>query len=314
MALQTTVKHQVRCSGIGLHSGALTHMALTPAPIGTGVVFRRQDQFGPAAVIPARYDRVVDTRLGTTLGNAYGVKVATVEHLLAAIAGCGLTNVYVDIDGPEVPIMDGSSAPFVFLIECAGIATQQAFQQALRIRERVSVSDGDKWAELLPSDGFHAEIGIEFDSAAIGHQSYTFTFDAPAFKSQVARARTFGFRHEVESLRAAGLALGGSLSNAIVIEGDTVLNENGLRFHDEFVRHKLLDVVGDLALAGWPLLGFFRGHKTGHPLNNKLLREVYSRRSAWEIVTLRDPASIAAMRRFKGGADAVPSASMIAAE
>jgi UDP-3-O-[3-hydroxymyristoyl] N-acetylglucosamine deacetylase len=273
-------------------------MSLSPAPVGSGVIFRRIDHSGPAALVPARYDRVVDTRFSTTIGNAYGVKVATIEHLMAAIAGSGLTNVYVDIDGPEVPIMDGSSAPFVFLIECAGLQVQSAFQQALRIRERVSVTEGDKWAELLPGDGFHAEIGISFPSAAIGNQTYSFTFDANGFKSQVARARTFGFRHEVEQLQAAGLALGGSLANSIVIDGDEILNDGGLRFADEFVRHKLLDVVGDLSLAGWPLQGFFRGNKTGHTLNNRLLRELYSRRSAWEMVTLRDGSSVEAMRKL----------------
>lgn len=298
MALQTTVKHHVRCSGVGLHSGVLTHMALSPAPVGTGVVFRRMDHSGPAALVTARFDRVVDTRLGTTIGNDYGVKVATIEHLMAAIAGAGLTNVFVDIDGPEVPIMDGSAAPFVFLIECAGLLVQSAHQQALRIRERVVVSEGDKWAELLPGDGFHAEIGIAFPSAVIGSQTFTFTFDTNGFKSQVARARTFGFRHEVEQLQAAGLALGGSLANSIVVDGDTVLNDGGLRFADEFVRHKLLDVVGDLSLAGWPLQGFFRGHKTGHTLNNKLLRELYSRRSAWEMVTLRDGQSVDTLRKM----------------
>jgi UDP-3-O-[3-hydroxymyristoyl] N-acetylglucosamine deacetylase len=298
MALQTTVKHHVRCSGVGLHSGVLTHMALSPAPIGTGVVFRRMDHSGPAAYVAARYDRVVDTRLGTTISNDYGVKVATIEHLMAAIAGAGLTNVFVDIDGPEVPIMDGSAAPFVFLIECAGLLVQSAHQQALRIRERVVVTEGDKWAELLPGDGFHAEIGIAFASAAIGAQTLTFTFDTNGFKSQIARARTFGFRHEVEQLQAAGLALGGSLANSIVVDGDTVLNDGGLRFADEFVRHKLLDVVGDLSLAGWPLQGFFRGHKTGHTLNNKLLRELYSRRSAWEMVTLRDGQSAETLRKL----------------
>jgi UDP-3-O-[3-hydroxymyristoyl] N-acetylglucosamine deacetylase len=262
-------------------------MALAPAPSGTGVVFRRIDHAGQAALIPARYDQVVDTKLMTMIGNQYGVKVATIEHLMAAIAGSGLTNVYVDIDGPEVPIMDGSAAPFVFLIECAGLQVQSSYQQALRIRERVSVADGDKWAELLPGDGFHAEIGIEFPSAAIGSQSYSFTFDSNGFKSQLARARSFGFRHEVEQLRAAGLALGGSLSNSIVVDGDSIMNDGGLRFADEFVRHKLLDVVGDLSLAGWPLQGFFRGYKTGHTLNNKLLRALYQRKSAWEMVTLR---------------------------
>ncbi|HAJ47514.1 MAG TPA: UDP-3-O-[3-hydroxymyristoyl] N-acetylglucosamine deacetylase [Alphaproteobacteria bacterium] len=312
MALQTTVKHNVRCSGVGLHSGVLTHMSLSPAPTGTGVVFRRVDQSGRAAYVPAQYDKVVDTRLGTTIANEYGVKVATIEHLMAAIAGAGLTNVYVDLDGPEVPIMDGSAAPFVFLIECAGLQVQSAYQEALRVRERVSVTDGDKWAEILPGEGFHAEMSIAFGSAAIGTQTMSFTFDRNGFKSQVARARTFGFRHEVEQLQAAGLALGGSLSNSIVIDGDAILNDGGLRFADEFVRHKLLDVVGDLSLAGWPLQGFFRGHKTGHTLNNKLLRELFSRRSAWEIVTLRDGPSTDTIRRLISAN--APSMQLVAAE
>ncbi len=287
MALQTTIKNKMVCQGVGVHTGILSTLTLLPAPEGTGVVFRRTDHPGIAGVVPARYDRVTDTRLGTTIGNVYGVKIHTVEHLMAAIVGCGVTNLICEIDGPEVPIMDGSSAPFVFLLECAGLVQQSAPQRAVRIRETVRVEDGDKYAELSPGMGFSAELEIAFENCpVIDRQFYSFDLDPASFKAELARARTFGFRHEVEYLQSQGHALGGSLTNSIVVDGDRIMNEGGLRYSDEFVRHKLLDVVGDMALAGAPIFGTFRGFKTGHALNNRLLRQLFERRSAWEMVTL----------------------------
>jgi len=287
MALQTTIKNRMVCQGVGVHTGILSTVTLLPAPEGTGIVFRRTDHPGIAGTIPARFDRVTDTKLGTTIGNVYGVKVHTVEHLMAAIAGCGVTNLIVEIDGAEVPIMDGSAAPFVFLLECAGVVPQTQPLRAVRVRETVRVEDGDKYAELSPGIGFSAELEIAFENCpVIDRQFYSFDLDAPSFKAELARARTFGFRHEVEYLQANGLALGGSLSNSIVLDGARVMNEEGLRYADEFVRHKLLDVVGDMALAGAPLFARFRGYKTGHALNNLVLRELFARKGAWEIVTL----------------------------
>jgi len=302
MALQTTIKNKMVCQGVGVHTGILSTLTLLPAPEGTGVVFRRTDHPGIAGVVPARFDRVTDTRLGTTIGNVYGVKIHTVEHLMAAIVGCGVTNVICEIDGPEVPIMDGSSAPFVFLLECAGLVHQAAPQRAVRIRETVRVEDGDKYAELSPGMGFSAELEIAFENCpVIDRQFYSFDLDPASFKAELARARTFGFRHEVEYLQSQGHALGGSLTNSIVVDGDRIMNEGGLRYSDEFVRHKLLDVVGDMALAGAPIFGTFRGFKTGHALNNRLLRELFSRRSAWEMVTLHARRTAPAAERVYTG-------------
>jgi len=303
MALQTTIKNRMVCQGVGVHTGILSTVTLLPAPENTGIIFRRTDHPGIAGTIPARFDRVTDTKLGTTIGNVYGVKVHTVEHLMAAIVGCGVTNAIIEIDGAEVPIMDGSAAPFVFLIECAGVVAQSTPQRAIRVRETVRVEDGDKYAELSPGIGFSAELEIAFENCpVIDRQFYSFDLDAPSFKAELARARTFGFRHEVEYLQANGHALGGSLSNSIVVDGDRIMNTEGLRYADEFVRHKLLDVVGDMALAGAPLFAQFRGYKTGHALNNQLLRALFARKSAWEAVTLhgRRPVKPADRPMFPG--------------
>ena len=287
MSLQKTIKNRMVCQGVGVHSGILSKVTLLPAPEGTGIVFRRTDHPGVAGVIPARFDKVTDTKLGTTIGNVYGVKVHTIEHLMAAVSACGVSNLFIEIDGAEVPIMDGSAAPFVFLLECAGLVVQSAPQHVIRVRETVRVDDGDKYAELRPGVGFSAELEIAFENCpVIDRQFYSFDLDAPSFKAELARARTFGFRHEVEHLQANGHALGGSLANSIVVDGDRILNEEGLRYGDEFVRHKLLDVVGDMALAGAPLFAQFRGFKTGHALNNRLLRELFARKSAYEVVIL----------------------------
>lgn len=274
--LQRTLKAPIHCSGIGLHSGEIINMTLNPADPDTGIVFRRTDLKNGARDIPARFDSVADTRLCTTVANAHGGSVATVEHLMAALAGCGVDNALIELDGPEVPVMDGSSEPFVFLIDCAGVMEQAAERRILRIERPVRVEAGEAFAALEPGSRFTMAMGIDFDSGAIGRQDIFLEVSDLSFKRELAQARTFGFLHEVEAMRAAGLARGGSLENAVVIDGDRIVNEDGLRFEDEFVRHKALDCIGDLALAGAPILGHFKGRRTGHGLNNKLLRAVFS--------------------------------------
>lgn len=290
MSLQHTLKSSIGCTGIGLHSGSRVRLTLTPAPTDTGIVFLRTDVGAERALVAALWDKVADTRLCTLIGNAEGTLVGTVEHLMAALRGSGIDNAVVELDGPEVPIMDGSSEPFVFLIECAGVVAQDAPRRSLRVLKEVTVVDGEKRVSLLPApqSSFHAEI--EFSSAAIRRQEGVLRLPTDAersgtFKAEVARARTFGFRHEVDMLRAAGLARGGSLDNAVVIDGDRVMNEGGLRMPDEFVRHKLLDAVGDLYLAGAPIRGHFHGVRPGHEMNNRLLRGLFADRAnyTWEV-------------------------------
>ncbi len=281
---QHSLKRSITCKGIGLHSGSKTTMTLRPADPGTGVVFRRTDIAGSGAIIPALWGNVSDTRLNTCIANGQGVYVRTIEHLMAAFAGTGIDNVLVEINGPEVPAMDGSAAPFVFLIECAGIAEQPAPRRLLRVLEPVTVTFEDRSATLLPGDGFGLRFEIDFASRAVARQEMALRLDDGVFQREIARARTFGFDHEVAQLRAAGLARGGSLDNAVVISDDRVMNEDGLRYADEFVRHKILDAVGDLYLAGAPIIGEFIGVRSGHALNNKLLHELFARPNAWEVV------------------------------
>ncbi|MCK4867580.1 MAG: UDP-3-O-[3-hydroxymyristoyl] N-acetylglucosamine deacetylase, partial [Alphaproteobacteria bacterium] len=252
----------------------------------TGIVFRRSDIDGDDAVIPARHDLVSDTRLCTTLSNDAGVSVSTVEHLMAALAGCGLDNVIIEINGPELPIMDGSAEPFVFLIDCAGVVAQATPRRAIRVCKTVSVEDGDSVARIEPWMGSSINIELDFETAVIGRQSIFVDMLADSFREKLSRARTFGFLHEVEALQAAGLARGGSMENAVVISGDTVLNEGGLRFDDECARHKALDCVGDLYLAGATIIGHFHGVRPGHAINNKLLRKLMADDSAWELVEM----------------------------
>jgi UDP-3-O-[3-hydroxymyristoyl] N-acetylglucosamine deacetylase len=283
---QKTLKSAIRCTGVGLHGGRAVTMVLRPAEVNTGIVFLRTDQAPGAREVAARWDRVADTKLCTAVANENGVGVATIEHLMAALSGTGIDNVLIEIDGPEVPIMDGSAAPFVFLIECAGIASQAAWRRAIRILRPVEVSDGDRRARLSPSAVPGFTFDIDFASRAIARQHGTFRLVDGAFKAELARARTFGFFDEVEQLRRAGLALGGTLDNAIVIKGDRVLNAEGLRYEDEFVRHKMLDAIGDLYLAGAPILGRFEGRKSGHALNNRLLHTLFADDSAWYYDTI----------------------------
>ena len=278
---QKTLKHQISCTGIGLHTGQKIHMCLRPAPASTGVIFKRIDVPRGRQKIKARFDAVSDTLLGTTISNDAGVEVSTIEHLMAALTGCGVDNVLVELDGPEVPVMDGSAAPFVFLIECAGTQELQAPRRSIRVLDEIKVQDGKKVAHLTPYDGFYLDMEIDFDSGAVEQQRYALEFSSAAFKVELSRARTFGFLKEVEGLREVGRARGGSLENSVVIDGDRILNQGGLRYRDEFVRHKMLDAIGDLALAGAPILGHFSGHMTGHAMNNKLLCALFETPGAW---------------------------------
>jgi UDP-3-O-[3-hydroxymyristoyl] N-acetylglucosamine deacetylase len=293
MLRQRTLKNAIRASGVGLHTGRKVYMTLRPAAPNTGIVFRRID-LDPPVDIPADAEAVGETMLGTTLvrtgDRGEPVKVATVEHLLSAMAGLGVDNAYVDLSAPEVPIMDGSAAAFVFLLQSAGFAEQNTPKKFLRIRKPVRVTEGDKWAELKPYDGFRVNFSIEFDHPVFRRhsQSASVDFSTTAFLKEVSRARTFGFARDIEMLRARQLTLGGSMDNAIVLDDYRVLNEDGLRFEDEFVKHKILDAIGDVYLAGYSIVGELSCHKSGHALNNKLLRAVRADASAWEIVTFDD--------------------------
>src|SRR5271166_884846 len=282
---QQTLKAPISCVGIGLHSGQRVSMTLRPAPFDRGIVFRRTDI---GVDIPARFDCVVDTRLSTVLAHN-GAQIGTVEHVMAALAGCGIDNVLVEVDGPEPPILDGSAAPFVFLLDCAGTVAQGAPRTAIEVLRPIRVSDGDAFAELRPgATALDMALSIDFAAAAIGRQDLSLRLTPESFRRELARARTFALAEEIDQLRASGLAQGGSLENAVVVDRARVLNVAGLRMPDEFVRHKLLDAVGDLALAGAPLRGRFVAHRSGHTLNHRLLRAVFADRSAWqEIMPMR---------------------------
>ena len=285
MIKQRTLKNPIRATGVGLHSGVKVEMTLRPAAIDTGIVFRRMD-LNPAADIKADPYLVTDTRLCSALESGMA-KVATVEHLMSALAGLGIDNAMVDLTGPEVPILDGSSAPFVFLLQSAGIEEQDAPKQYVRIIRPIEVHDGDKWVRFTPHHGFKIEFTIDFDHPVFDKSAQTVTIDfaETAYIKEVARARTFGFMDEVEYLRNSGLALGGSLDNAIVMDEFRVLNNDGLRYDDEFVKHKVLDAIGDLYLLGHPIIGAFEAYKSGHALNNRLLRELLEHKESWEFVS-----------------------------
>jgi UDP-3-O-[3-hydroxymyristoyl] N-acetylglucosamine deacetylase len=285
MIRQRTLKNMVRATGVGVHTGRKVYMTLRPARPDTGIVFRRVDLPG-APELPADATLVGDTRLCSCIERD-GVRVATVEHLMSAFAGLGVDNAYVDLTAMEVPIMDGSAGPFVFLIQSAGIEEQSAAKKFIRVRRPVEARDDDKWARLEPYNGFRIDFGIHFSHPVIqaGPQRLTIDFATTSFNKEIARARTFGFMQEVESLRAAGLGLGGSLDNAIVVDEFRVLNSDGLRYEDEFVKHKVLDAIGDLYLLGHPLLGSFSAYKSGHALNNRVLRTLLSEQENWELVS-----------------------------
>src|SRR5688572_6741396 len=272
MLRQRTLKSLVSASGVGLHTGAKVRLTLRPAPPDTGIVFRRIDLASPVS-IPARAELIGEARLASTLVKGE-VKIHTVEHLMSALGGLGVDNAYVDLDAAEVPIMDGSASPFVLLVQQAGMEEQAAPKRFLRVTRRVEVRDGDKWARLDPYDGYRLSFSIDFRHPVIERstQSVTVDFAETSYLKEIARARTFGFMHDMEDLRDSGLALGGGLDNAVVLDEFRVLNSDGLRFADEFIRHKLLDAVGDLYLLGRPLLGAFSAHKSGHAINNQLLR------------------------------------------
>ena len=301
MLRQRTLKALVHATGVGLHTGRKVRITLRPAQPDTGIVFRRLDLPG-AADIPARADLVGETRLCSCLVSG-DTKVYTIEHLMSALSGLGVDNAYVDLDGPEVPIMDGSAAPFVLLIQQSGIEEQGAPKRFLRVKKRIEAKDGDKWAALEPYEGFKLSFSIVYDHPAIqkSNTSLTVDFASTSYLKEVARARTYGFMQDVEDLRDVGLALGGGLENAVVLDEHRVLNAEGLRYADEFIRHKILDAIGDLYLLGKPLLAAFSAHKSGHALNNQLLRELMSDPAAVEVVTFERaeeaPAGVAGLLR-----------------
>jgi UDP-3-O-[3-hydroxymyristoyl] N-acetylglucosamine deacetylase len=288
---QRTLRVAVSITGIGLHSGEAVHLTLSPAPADSGITFRRVD-LDPMIAIPARAECVGDTMLSTSLV-ADGQRVSTVEHLMAALAGLGVDNACIDVSAPEVPIMDGSAAPFVRLIQSAGIAEQDAAKKFVRVTREVTVEDGDKIASFLPFDGFKVSFTIDFDQPVFrGRSAHAeMDFSRMSFVSEVSQARTFGFMHEVEYLKSRGLARGGSFDNAVVIDDYRILNTEGLRCEDEFVKHKVLDAVGDLYLLGHSLIGEYRAYKSGHHLNNVAVRALLGERDAWEWATFDDAAS-----------------------
>ncbi len=292
MIKQRTLKNVIRATGVGLHTGQKVYLTLRPAAANSGIIYRRVDLPEPVE-IRACPENVGDTTLSTTLANG-DVRVSTVEHLLSAMAGLGIDNAYVDLSASEVPIMDGSAGPFVFLIQSAGMEEQNAPKQFIRIKRSVKVTDGEKWAKFEPFNGFKVSFTIEFDHPVFreSQESASVDFSTTSFVKEVSRARTFGFMRDLERLRENNLALGGNLDNAIVVDDYRILNEDGLRYEDEFVKHKVLDSIGDLYLLGHSLIGAFSGSKSGHALNNKLLRALLARESAWEMVTFDDPVDV----------------------
>jgi len=285
MVKQHTLKNSVSVTGVGLHSGEKVTLGLRPATINTGIVFRRVD-LKPAEEIQARAEMVNDTRLSTCM-EQNGVRVATVEHLMSALAGLGIDNAYIDLDSAEVPIMDGSAGTFIFLLQTAGIIEQSAAKKFIRVKKTVEVTQGDKWVRFEPHQGYKLTFTINFAHPVFvnAKQHVTVDLDEESYVRDISRARTFGFMQDVENMRAQGLALGGSLDNAIVMDDYRVLNADGLRFEDEFVKHKVLDAIGDLYMIGYSLIGAFSGHKSGHALNNALVRKLLSDEQAWEFVT-----------------------------
>lgn len=285
---QRTLRNAIKATGVSLHSGEKVYMTLSPAAIDTGIVFRRVD-LDAALEIPARAENVSSTTLSTSL-EVGAARVSTVEHLLAALSGMGIDNAYVDVSASEVPIMDGSAGPFVFLIQSAGIQEQEALKKFIRVKRKITIEDDDKTASLLPFDGFKVSFTIDFDHPVFRERTAhaELEFSTTAFVREVSRARTFGFIHEIEELRSRGLALGGSLDNAIVVDEYRILNQGGLRYDDEFVRHKILDAIGDLYLLGHGLIGEFQAYKSGHALNIATLRALIAQPDAWEVVSFSD--------------------------
>lgn len=292
MINQRTLKNVIRATGVGIHTGEKVFMTLRPAPVNTGIIFRRTD-LDPVMEVPAFATHVGDTSMNTSL-EQNGVRVSTVEHLMSAFAGLGIDNAYVDLSNAEVPIMDGSAGPFVFLIQSAGIEEQSAAKRFIRILKSVEVRLDDKWARFDPFDGFRVSFKIDFNHPVFrSHQSFaSVDFSTTSYLKEIARARTFGFMRDIEMLRERNLVLGGSMDNAVVLDDYRILNEDGLRYEDEFVKHKVLDAIGDLYLLGHGLIGAFSGYKSGHELNNLLLRDLLDQPSAWEEVTFDDSEAI----------------------
>jgi len=285
MIKQRTLKNVIRATGVGIHTGKKVRLTLRPAPANTGVVFRRVD-LDPVVEILAEPFSVQDPRLSTALSKG-DTTVSTIEHLMSALAGLGVDNAYVDVDADEVPIMDGSAGPFVFLVQSAGLCEQEAPKQFIKIKKTVLVKSGDKWAKFEPSNGFKVSYSIDFDHPILSRspQKAEIDFSTTSFIKEVSRARTFGFMHELEAMREKGLALGASHNTAIAMDSYSILNEDGLRYEDEFVKHKILDAIGDIYLLGKPVVGLFSAHKSGHALNNSLLRKLLAEKDSWEFVT-----------------------------
>ncbi|HEY5994434.1 MAG TPA: UDP-3-O-acyl-N-acetylglucosamine deacetylase [Gallionellaceae bacterium] len=299
MVRQRTLKKPVQAIGVGLHSGEKVSLAMRPAPVNSGIIFRRVD-LSPVAEIPAEAHAVHDTRLSTCLeGN--GGRVATIEHLMSAFAGLGIDNAYVDMTSAEVPIMDGSAGTFIFLLQSAGIEEQPAAKKFIRVKKSIEVKDGDKWVRFDPYNGYKLDFTIKFPHPVIANtpQKVTVDLGEHSYIRDISRARTFGFMHEVEAMRSQGRALGGNLDNSIVMDEYRVINPDGLRFEDEFVKHKVLDAIGDLYLLGHPLIGAFSGHKSGHALNNALVRALLEDEDAWEFVTFGKPEEAPAFLRLQ---------------
>jgi UDP-3-O-[3-hydroxymyristoyl] N-acetylglucosamine deacetylase len=292
MIKQRTLKTTIKTTGVGLHTGARVELVLRPAPANSGIVFHRLGE-GRSVAIPADALHVGDTRLSSTLKHD-GASISTVEHMMSALAGLGIDNLNIDVAGPELPIMDGSAAPFVFLLQSAGIVEQDAPKQYLRILEPVEVKDGDKWARFDPYHGFKLDFTIDFPHPMFGSENrhVVIDFALNSYVKEVARARTFGFMQEVEAMREAGLGLGGSLQNAIVLDEFKVLNSEGLRYDNEFVKHKVLDAIGDLYLLGHPLIGQYTAYKSGHGLNNAVARALLAKSDAFELITFAEPAEV----------------------
>jgi len=293
MIKQRTIKRIIQATGVGLHTGRKVTLTLRPAAANTGVIFRRTD-LNPPVDFPANPKSVQDTMLCTCLVNEDNVRISTVEHINAALAGLGIDNLIIEVDAPEIPIMDGSASPFVYLLLDAGIEELNSAKKFVRITKPIRIEDGDKWAELSPYNGFSLDFTIDFNHPAIdaSSQRYKLNFSAESFVRQISRARTFGFMRDIEYLQSKGLCLGGSFDCAIVVDDYRVLNEDGLRFDDEFVRHKMLDAIGDLFMCGHNIIGAFTAYKSGHALNNKLLQAVLAEQEAWEFVTFERDADV----------------------
>jgi UDP-3-O-[3-hydroxymyristoyl] N-acetylglucosamine deacetylase len=296
-AVQRTLRQSITYVGIGLHSGRNVSMTVHPAETDSGIHFLRKDVPAGEGLIAARWYNVVDTSLSTSIGNEYGHHVDTVEHLLAALRGCGVDNALIDLDGPEVPIMDGSSHPFVTMIERVGTSDQDHLRHAIWIQRPIEVRQGDKYAILMPSETPRITVEIDFPDEIIGSQVLSVELINEAFHHQVARARTFGFKDQIDALRKQGLTLGGSLRNAVLVDGDRIVNDEGLRYEDEFVRHKILDALGDLSLAGVPIMGHYYGKKPGHELNNQLMNRLFEERSSWSYTTMEDFETLMGLNR-----------------